>query len=1074
MTRPSGNIASRRKEAVMCSWYIPFLLLFGLVWPTSARADERTADDRLFVFLTDGQVNVYPMAFVDEVTTTPSGELQITLKGNDVIPLAENAYDSISHVGEEMPELLSFRFDKKYNDQLTKDCEPVLGQEMEVTIGAIGKWLTPTFQLNNTRAKLLMAGEPLNSSVSRRRMEGDVTLSTVLPGYRLLTAHVVQPAIWSTDLDSLWRPVDLTAAMLSTNQPSNYPSKEGLGCLLDKNPDTFFQSTWGAGEYKPKSELAHIDIALPEALDHFKVRWLGRNTKDYNVTRLNVYTSLDGITWQLLRTFTAQADKLPTKVGGALYTTPMLTTASPIRYLRLEAAEGEKVRTLTDGFHLPYLSWAELEVIRFDDQGKAPYLIREGTYDYTMEPYGKDYVLHMNWLADGCDVPRIDIWTDNGQMPNHIQGNKAADKRLWQKGYLKITGNGMYDDLEDSIQIKGRGNTSWDGQNGKSPYNVKFNQTCKPFGLKKGRNWVLQSNKQTGSLMANAIGMKAARQVGTDYPNHMIPVDLYINGNYRGHYNFTEKVGIHNNSVDIDDTQGVLFELELNYDEAYCFTTDYYGLQTMVKAPDLTEEPFSAEAETYFKRYKKDFNTFVKAVKKRDAYDYMIDVPSFARFLMLNTLVLNYEIDHPKGFIYKENLQDPGSTYRFGPIWDLDWGYGYEDTYTYYSSSSGSPIFSKTGGNWYGTPFFSDMLENSVMIQEEYYRVWYDFVHNDLPELLDYVKDYYDYAGASISRNRSRWSNDDTDYAASVKKAQDWLTNRCRYIMANIKPFDIDPASTLPQGDVNGDGRLSAADVLAIADYLRKGESPSLVPEQADRDHDGAINAADMLLMERFLVASGLPRPNIHAPMAQAVLAIDGFEAVVGEPTTVGVRLQSQHPTADEPYAACDLLLTLPRGMRLMEATACAGDDGVPLRIATHDLSEGQTRLLAWSPDGLAIADGVWLHLTLTVDDVVSEGERIVTLGYASLFSAEGKEYRLPSASAPFELTAGLSPLRGAFSVRGGKELTIEALEPTRIDVYSVVGTLVATIEAREGTTHVALPGGLYVVGGQKVFIDNP
>lgn len=1073
MTRPSDSIYKTGKAALTYAWCIAYLLL-GLVWPVTAGAEESVATERLFVYLPNGQVNVYPLTFVEAVETDPSGMLQLTLKGDEVIRLAENDYDSISYTGEDMPELQSLRFDKKYNEQLAHDCEPVLAPEMEVTLGGIGKWLTPTFQLTNTHAKLMMGDTPLNSSMSRQRMEGDVTLRTVLPGYEQLMPHENQPAVWSTDIDSLWRSVELTAQMLSTNQPTNYPSREGLGMLLDKNAATFFQSTWGTGDNKQKSELAYIDIALPEPLDYFKLRWQGRDVKDYNVTRLNVYTSVDGATWQLFRTFTTKADGLPTHVGSALYTTPMLTSDTPIRFLRLEAAEGEKVRTLADGFVLTYLAWAELEVLRFDDQGQPPYLLREATYDYSMQPYGTDYVLHLNWLADACDVPRIDIWTDNGQMPNHVQNNKAADKRQWQKGYLKITGGGMYDNLEDSIQIKGRGNTSWDGQNGKSPYNVKFNQKCKPFGLKKGRTWVLQSNKQAGSLLTNAIGMKAARMVGTDYPNHMIPVDLYINGNYRGHYNFTEKVGIHNNSVDIDEEKGVLFELELNYDEFYCFTTDYYGLPTMVKAPDLTEEPFAEEAETYFNRYKKDFNTFVKAVKKRDAYDYMLDVPSFARFLMLNALVLNYEIDHPKGFLYKENVQDPGSTYHFGPIWDLDWAYGYEDTYTYFSTSMTNSIFSKTGGNWYGTTFFSDLLDNSAMIQEEYYRVWKDFVDNGLPELLDYVQDYYDYTSASLTRNRSRWTGEGTDYAASVKKAQNWLTSRCRYIMANIKTFDVDPASTLAQGDVNGDGRLSAADVLAIAEYLRTGESTSLVPEQADRDQDGAINASDMLLTERLIVSSSTPRPSIHAPMAQATISMDAFEAALDEPTPVDVRLQSYDHSDDKPYTASDLLLTLPRGMRLIDVKAFAQGGASPLRVATHALTDEETRLLVWSPEGAALTDGVWLRLTLVADDIVPEDGRLVTLSRASLFAADGTEYRLPTASAPFDLTSGLCPHRAAFSVRGGKELTIEALEPKRINIYSVVGTLVTTIEVDEGTTHVALPGGFYVVEGQKICIDNP
>ena len=50
--------------------------------------------------------------------------------------------------------------------------------------------------------------------------------------------------------------------------------------------------------------------------------------------------------------------------------------------------------------------------------------------------------------------------------------------------------------------------------------------------------------------------MKAACLVGTAGANHIVPVELYMNGEYRGSYNFTEKVGFSNNSIDLDDETG--------------------------------------------------------------------------------------------------------------------------------------------------------------------------------------------------------------------------------------------------------------------------------------------------------------------------------------------------------------------------------------------------------------------------------------------------------------------------------------------------------------------------------------
>ena len=199
------------------------------------------------------------------------------------------------------------------------------------------------------------------------------------------------------------------------------------------------------------------------------------------------------------------------------------------------------------------------------------------------------------------DVPRIEIDVDGGR--------DITSRSTYRHAKFYLYGNGVYEDMEDSVWIKGRGNSSWSWP--KKPYRLKFDEKVSPFGLKKGKSWVLLSNYQTNSMMSNAIGMKAARLAGTKGANHIIPVDLYLNGQYRGSYNFTEKVGIGNNSIDIDEENGgVLLELDQYYDETYKFYSDIYYLPTNVKDPNLSEEPFKADAAERLKAIKNNLNSF--------------------------------------------------------------------------------------------------------------------------------------------------------------------------------------------------------------------------------------------------------------------------------------------------------------------------------------------------------------------------------------------------------------------------------------------------------------------------------
>ena len=167
------------------------------------------------------------------------------------------------------------------------------------------------------------------------------------------------------------------------------------------------------------------------------------------------------------------------------------------------------------------------------------------------QPYGNRYSVNINWPTDNArNIPTIYITTENGRLPN--------SKKTYINGTIAIDGGGVFADMEETaVSIKGRGNTSWVTPNGtsdyKNPYRLKFENSVKPFGMTKGKNWVLLANSINGSMMTNAIGMKVAQLAGTAGVNHIVPVDLYINNEYRGSYNFTEKIGLHNNSIDLDD-----------------------------------------------------------------------------------------------------------------------------------------------------------------------------------------------------------------------------------------------------------------------------------------------------------------------------------------------------------------------------------------------------------------------------------------------------------------------------------------------------------------------------------------
>ena len=124
------------------------------------------------------------------------------------------------------------------------------------------------------------------------------------------------------------------------------------------------------------------------------------------------------------------------------------------------------------------------------------------TGEYGMHPFGNDYQVTVNYLCDNptnyIGVPVINITTDDGTMI-------SSKSRYWE-GKISIDGAGFLPDLpETAMKIKGRGNSSWAGEWGKSPYRIKFPTKQKPLGMKAGKNWNLIANAILRLSLCNSL-----------------------------------------------------------------------------------------------------------------------------------------------------------------------------------------------------------------------------------------------------------------------------------------------------------------------------------------------------------------------------------------------------------------------------------------------------------------------------------------------------------------------------------------------------------------------------------------
>ena len=357
-------------------------------------------------------------------------------------------------------------------------------------------------------------------------------------------------------------------------------------------------------------------------------------------------------------------------------------------------------------------------------------------------------------------IPELTITTTDPSIA------EIPSKDYYLEGTLAVNGRGGYEDYTGKTEVKGRGNSTWGYP--KKPYRLKLNKKAEICGLGKAKNYVLLANHLDPTLMLNSVAFKIGRLLELPFTNHAIPVDVVLNGIYKGSYLLTEQIEVKENRVDLDENNSVMWELDSYWDDEPKFKSTAFNLPVMVKDPEY---------------WKKDFNAFTTQFAKEplegNSYVDMIDIESVAKFLITFNLVHNMEINHPKSvFLHKEG----NGKYVMGPIWDFDWAYDYEGTSNHFGRYN-TPLFSSSM-NGVGTAFFQRFLQDS-RVKAIYKRTWQDFKNNKLDALLQYVDDYAVMLKPSVERNSELWENT-RSFDTKVKELKTWLRNRADYIDSEV------------------------------------------------------------------------------------------------------------------------------------------------------------------------------------------------------------------------------------------------------------------------------------------------
>lgn len=334
----------------------------------------------------------------------------------------------------------------------------------------------------------------------------------------------------------------------------------------------------------------------------------------------------------------------------------------------------------------------------------------------------------------------------------YIDTDSVVDEITDKENYLSAkfsyeAPSGENGSFETIVDIKARGNNTWYFP--KKPYRLKFDKKQTFPGLNKAKSFVLLANYLDNSLMKNAVAFRTAQLVGMPFANNAVPVEVYLNGTKRGSYMLTNKVGINSGSVDIDEEEGVLWEWDTYFDEPYKFKSKRFSMPVMMKDPDVEElgSDDPVLTDSYWNFWRADMELALAKVYA-GKWDEVLDPEQFVKFVLVNNIVHNNEITHPKStFVYKVRA---GEKYCFGPVWDFDWALGFTQT---------NPGLRLATSGRDGYLFFKQIFETDSF-KELFKKELDNFYNNKLDSLLSYIDDYSEEIRISALEDAELWPMD--------------------------------------------------------------------------------------------------------------------------------------------------------------------------------------------------------------------------------------------------------------------------------------------------------------------------
>lgn len=440
---------------------------------------------------------------------------------------------------------------------------------------------------------------------------------------------------------------------------------------------------------------------------------------------------------------------------------------------------------------------------------------------------GFRYVRYVGPNDARCNVAEVEFYGEKGEgddsklhqitnLPtviiNTVNAEEPYDKEHDIVSNIIIISENGTNVLEAPGESRLRGNNSM--THPKKPYRIKFDKKQQPLDAPaKAKKWTLINNYGDKTLMRNMIAFEVARNVGMEYVPYSRPVDVILNGEYKGCYQLCDQIEVGDGRVPVTEME----ETDISGDEltgGYLIEVDAYasgeiswfqssrGIPVTIKSPE--DDKITSEQTSYIKNYFNKFENAAYSVRydsPTTGYRTMLDITSFLQHFIVGEVSGNTDT-YWSTYMYKKR-NDP--KFYVGPVWDFDLAFE-NDNRTYPINNKTCYIYQWVNSSSAGT---MDVLVERIVVNDtrtagDLLEMWSATRSNGLSgeSLCDFVDKWAEEMDASQRLNFMRWDilntkvHENPQASGSYEGEVAWVKNYLRERIAWMdNKIGYDPSS---------------------------------------------------------------------------------------------------------------------------------------------------------------------------------------------------------------------------------------------------------------------------------------